>query len=491
MAIDIAQGLVHLHGRKILHRDLKSGNILLDAQGRAKISDFGLAKIKQEVSSSTTKTSKAVGSVRWRAPELFKRQAVATPAADIYSFGMILWELATRQLPFSDAADEQTVISWIKDGEQEKIPADCPKALADMIQACWGPPDKRPTAAEILTQLKQAQPALEDKAQRGNEKVWHFDATTKPAASEVADYALIAASPKDMKKVCEFYLHGAVPGYDVKSVRVIYNPNLNQTFARTLPLIQHRHGKSAFAAKWSQEAGKEWRAEVHTTLENMTAPYQDSDFPNVKLLPVWHGTKVEILPSLLNTGFAALASTDEGYFGKGLYSSWEPQYAYEIYCKGALLVNWVAFYSAYPVIDGDMDKLMGKPAHQNYDAHFVPVVPQFPDPDCESFVPCQPKQKHRYQEIVVFDSARCLPRYLVELQPSFPKTVTPKAESKGDGKAEHKGAGLPKPKAPAYSQAASLAAFGTKALHQSGAGASAGAAADALEDDLMTSLSLG
>jgi hypothetical protein len=79
----------------------------------------------------------------------------------------------------------------------------------------------------------------------------------------------------------------------------------------------------------------------------------------------------------------------------------------------------------------------------------------------------------------------------VELQPSFPKTVTPKVESKGDGKAEHKGAASSKPKAPAYSQAGSLAAFGVSALHQSGAGSSAGAAADALDDDLMALQPLG
>lgn len=75
---------------------------------------------------------------------------------------------------------------------------------------------------------------------------------------------------------------------------------------------------------------------------------------------------------------------------------------------------------AYPVIDGDMNKLMGKANYQNYDAHFVPVVPDDPnDPTTKSFYPCKPKQPAKYQELVVFDRAQCLPRYLVELQPSF------------------------------------------------------------------------
>jgi len=116
------------------------------------------------------------------------------------------------------------------------------------------------------------------------------------------------------------------------------------------------------------------------------------------------------------------------------------------------------------------------------------VVPQLPDPDCESFVPYQPKQKHRYQEIVVFDSARCLPRFLVELQPSLPKTIMPKMESKGDSKAENKGEASAKP---VYSHAASLAAFGSKAVRQASASSGAGIVEVLGDADPVASLALG
>ena len=73
----------------------------------------------------------------------------------------------------------------------------------------------------------------------------------------------------------------------------------------------------------------------------MTAAYQDKDCPNVKLLPVWHGTKPEILPSLFKTGFASLALVDAGYFGKGIYGAYEAEYSHRVYSKGALAAQLV------------------------------------------------------------------------------------------------------------------------------------------------------
>jgi serine/threonine protein kinase len=109
IALDMAQGLAHLHNLDIIHRDFKSFNVLIDDNYHAKISDFGLAKLKIATASGSTNTKKT-GSVRWRAPELFKRGAVSNKACDIYSFGMVLWELCSKKLPFEDATDEITVI---------------------------------------------------------------------------------------------------------------------------------------------------------------------------------------------------------------------------------------------------------------------------------------------------------------------------------------------------------------------------------------------
>lgn len=420
VALDIAKGIADLHARSILHRDLKSFNVLLDSQYHAKISDFGLARLKLESrSTSTARTSShAVGTVRWRAPELFKRNAQATAANDIYSYGIVLWELLTGKIPFSDAQDEVTVMGWVKDGEKETIPPDCPPIWKEIIEACWQAPEKRPTAAEIVKALEAGVPKV------AMTKSWHFESALKPTANEVQDYVLLPAEGEDFKKVLGFYQQRPVPGYDIGTVRVIYNPSQNMIFSRKLPLLQSRANNPAFKPKWAQDDNPALRAQVDKQWQTLAAPYTDQDCPDVKLLPLWHGTRPEILESIFKTGYANLAVTDSGYFGKGIYGAYEAEYAFRVYSKGALVLNWVAAYSAYPVIDGDMSKLEGRGNYANYDAHFIPVRPQNPsNPNEEIYLPCGTGQKATYTEVVVFDSGQCLPRYVVELQPSLPKAI--------------------------------------------------------------------
>ena len=103
IALDVICGLAQLHEAKIIHRDLKSMNVLLDDRFRAKISDFGLAKIKSEVS-STSAAKGAKGTWGWMAPELLENNPSppSTFSTDIYAYGMILWELIVKpyQPPF-------------------------------------------------------------------------------------------------------------------------------------------------------------------------------------------------------------------------------------------------------------------------------------------------------------------------------------------------------------------------------------------------------
>jgi serine/threonine protein kinase len=158
IAIDIASGLAFLHQEHILHRDIKSLNVLLDQSYRAKLTDFGLSKIKTETQSQSMakETNKdAVGTVAWMAPELFERRGIYTQKSDIYSLGITFWELASRKIPFSDASNPSLIPSWVSKGEREDIPKDCPPKLASLIAVCWEAlPDKRPDADTVVTYLK-------------------------------------------------------------------------------------------------------------------------------------------------------------------------------------------------------------------------------------------------------------------------------------------------------------------------------------------------
>ena len=77
----------------------------------------------------------------------------------------------------------------------------------------------------------------------------------------------------------------------------------------------------------------DWRGEVHQQFQTMAKPYQDSDYPSVNLLPMWHGTKAAIVDSIFRSGYANLATTDSGFFGKGIYGAHEAEYSYRVYAK--------------------------------------------------------------------------------------------------------------------------------------------------------------
>ena len=90
MCLDIADGMrfLHSHGPPILHRDLKSGNILIDGEGRCKIADFGLSTFKDLTSSQTTGL---ISTPAWTDPLVLNGESNFTESSDSYSFGVIVW----------------------------------------------------------------------------------------------------------------------------------------------------------------------------------------------------------------------------------------------------------------------------------------------------------------------------------------------------------------------------------------------------------------
>jgi serine/threonine protein kinase len=98
IAADVAAGLAHAHGRGLVHRDLKPANILFDAEGRAKIADFGIARMRG--TGTLTETGTVLGTASYLSPEQ-ATGATAGPASDVYSFGVILFRLLTGRLPFA------------------------------------------------------------------------------------------------------------------------------------------------------------------------------------------------------------------------------------------------------------------------------------------------------------------------------------------------------------------------------------------------------
>src|ERR1700738_3500780 len=104
---DIANALDYIHHQGIIHRDIKSSNVLLDAHGRCYLSDFGIARTSTDATQLTS-TGNILGTVDYVAPELFEPHHKADVLSDLYSLGVLLFEMVTGQLPFR--GDTQIVV---------------------------------------------------------------------------------------------------------------------------------------------------------------------------------------------------------------------------------------------------------------------------------------------------------------------------------------------------------------------------------------------
>ena len=170
IAHNIAVGLNYLHEHGIIHRDIKSMNVLLDEHQKAKLSDFGLAILKAETQSTASTVTSVPGSIRWMAPELHKRGARCTTATDIFSLGMVYGEICTRKTPFQDEvhATNELIKDWIKDGERDALPADTPPRFAHLLAQCWDKrAERRPVKAKIIAEQLAIIESQEDTVSSG------------------------------------------------------------------------------------------------------------------------------------------------------------------------------------------------------------------------------------------------------------------------------------------------------------------------------------
>ncbi|KAG6497360.1 hypothetical protein ZIOFF_045259 [Zingiber officinale] len=202
IALDLARGLSYLHSQKIVHRDVKTENMLLDRTGTVKIADFGVARIEAQNPNDMTGET---GTLGYMAPEgrpsvgMFKEKGEGgvlsrrgslrikitmegckdvgplrtvergscncrctvlngnpyNRKCDVYSFGICLWEIYCCDMPYPDLSFSEITSAVVRQNLRPDIPRCCPSSLANVMKICWDAnPDKRPEMNEVVVMLE-------------------------------------------------------------------------------------------------------------------------------------------------------------------------------------------------------------------------------------------------------------------------------------------------------------------------------------------------
>lgn len=164
-----AQGMHFLHSSGILHRNLKSRNILLDEKWNAKVSDFGLSKFRD---SFETDNAEMMNSLIWTAPEILAEESPFNEAADVYSMGIIMWELLVYETrlvcrrflisgtfrgkdPYEGLSPATILVSVLRSDLRPQLPVIPPSEYQALMEECWDKDSTvRPTFLEVVNRLK-------------------------------------------------------------------------------------------------------------------------------------------------------------------------------------------------------------------------------------------------------------------------------------------------------------------------------------------------
>ena len=147
--IESASALNYLHSLHQTHRDIKSLNYLVMFDFTLKLGDLGLSK--ELIHTAKTKGG---GTCQWMAPEVIEHQ-MRSPKSDVFSYGIVVWEITSTEIPFADMKGDYKIMTAICDGKRPVIGEDCPPDLKYLMECCWKKDhNQRPTMDDICRELE-------------------------------------------------------------------------------------------------------------------------------------------------------------------------------------------------------------------------------------------------------------------------------------------------------------------------------------------------
>jgi len=157
--IDIISAISYLHKKKLAHKDIKSLNILIN-RNTAKLSDFGLVKSLQDNATNRIITKERAYSLVWASPEQLNPHSIVSFSTDIYSFGIVVWEVLNHQQPWEGFKDLQMMFATVSGRfkDYHSFPPETSPDIMKMCLSCWSlSPQERPSAENIEILLSKLQ----------------------------------------------------------------------------------------------------------------------------------------------------------------------------------------------------------------------------------------------------------------------------------------------------------------------------------------------
>lgn len=263
--------------------------------------------------------------------------------------------------------------------------------------------------------------------------------------------ATLLPTDHEYQFILRYFQQDPPPNRGIREVRVIYNNESQMSFE--IKLSQMEREAPGFPPGWDTVAPVTERRTTMQRLAGLTQEFnpffhktQDGTVQRhdaVKSLPLWHGTTRAKADNICETGMTYFGkspcgggrsngTTDEGYFGRGIYLTSSPSYASK-YSDGTLLLAWAAMREPFPIVSdipqsnparqpADMRLARGQVILGNYNAHYIPVRSVNPgNPGNLEYYPCAAGELPRYDEFVVRESAQTLVRYQIDLEDIGPR----------------------------------------------------------------------